>query len=220
VKNLNIKLDDVSVHKSMRLTNLDFDDDSDWDSSEVKYPTQKKRIKRDNVGDVVNTLVDEANEGGEELDTSTKGAAVEVSSPVPPSELNLASEQSTVVPEPLQTDSDRTTETISEDPVTTDDSMNSTSPVNPLTSATSSVPASSDNSTKYSSRATLSEDDFVTIKVTDLEYDEPNDKLLIYLGTEMKKDIYYIVKVSFAGNMTLDKGLYYTQYENEDNSTR
>jgi len=40
--------------------------------------------------------------------------------------------------------------------------------------------------------------------------DESNDKFIIYLATDMAKDVYYVVKAKFYGNMTHDKGFYYT----------
>jgi hypothetical protein len=198
----------------MRLTNLDFDDDSDWDSSEVKYPTTKKRRVRQAPDEQVEATTSDG--GGEEMDVTTLSPVVEVSSSVSFSVSSKSRYSEPTTP----TESESSTEPIVA-PTTNDDddSATGTDILDPPENATT-VPPPNDNGTKYSSRATLSEDDFVTIKVTDLEYDAPNDKLLIYLGTEMKKDIYYIVKVSFTGNMTLDKGLYYTQYQNVDNSTR
>lgn len=46
-----------------------------------------------------------------------------------------------------------------------------------------------------------------------METDEANDKIIIYLATEMAKDVYYVVKAKFYGNMTHDKGFYYTYYD-------
>jgi hypothetical protein len=53
----------------------------------------------------------------------------------------------------------------------------------------------------------------VSIKVIDVEADEKNDKIIIYLATEMAKDVYYVVKAKFYGRMTHDKGFYYTYYD-------
>lgn len=47
----------------------------------------------------------------------------------------------------------------------------------------------------------------------DVEIDESNDKVIIYLATDMAKDVYYVVKAKFYGNMTHDKGFYYTYYD-------
>ena len=47
----------------------------------------------------------------------------------------------------------------------------------------------------------------------DVEIDETNDKIIIYLATDMAKDVYYVVKAKFSGNMTHDKGFYYTYYD-------
>jgi hypothetical protein len=54
---------------------------------------------------------------------------------------------------------------------------------------------------------------FAPIRIIDVENDEANDKIIIYLATEMAKDVYYVVKAKFYGNMTHDKGFYYTYYD-------
>lgn len=46
-----------------------------------------------------------------------------------------------------------------------------------------------------------------------MEIDEANDKIIIYLATEMAKDVYYVVRAKFYGNMTHGKGFYYTYYD-------
>ncbi|KAL7045799.1 hypothetical protein ACKWTF_002339 [Chironomus riparius] len=56
-------------------------------------------------------------------------------------------------------------------------------------------------------------ENFVPIKIVDVEMDEANDKFIIYLATDMAKDVYYVVKAKFYGNMTHDKGFYYTYYD-------
>ncbi|XP_055615513.1 aminopeptidase N-like [Toxorhynchites rutilus septentrionalis] len=147
VKNLNIKLDDVAVLKSIRLTNLDFDEDLDWDLSEedILPRLRKKRSVAVNATESITSGDNDENNGGE-----------------------------------------------SEDP------SNVTAPI---------------DKSKYYHHPVFPSDDFVTIKILDLEFDESNEKMIIYLGTEMKKDIYYIVKVNFTGNMTNDKGLYFTHYK-------
>lgn len=167
VKNLNIRMEDVTVLKSIRLTNADFDEDLDWDLSEedimtwglhrrkrrqvVGNETEVEAVVEEEGGGVTSTTVD-SNSGGEVLDEDYE-------------------ENATVI----------------------DKSVFYHHPVFPP-------------------------DDFVTIKILDLEFDESNEKMIIYLGTEMKKDIYYIVKVNFTGNMTNDKGLYWTHYEDGEGS--
>lgn len=47
----------------------------------------------------------------------------------------------------------------------------------------------------------------------DVEADEKNDKIIIYLATEMAKDVYYVVQAKFYGRMTHEKGFYYTYYD-------
>ncbi|KAL9694789.1 hypothetical protein quinque_014074 [Culex quinquefasciatus] len=167
VKNLNIRMEDVTVLKSIRLTNADFDEDLDWDLSEedimtwglhrrkrrqvVGNETEVEAVVEEEGGGVTSTTVN-SNSGGEVLDEDYE-------------------ENATVI----------------------DKSVFYHHPVFPP-------------------------DDFVTIKILDLEFDESNEKMIIYLGTEMKKDIYYIVKVNFTGNMTNDKGLYWTHYEDGEGS--
>lgn len=147
VKNLNIKLEDVTVLKSIRLTNLDFDEDLDWDLSEEDL-LPRFRMKRQ-VSDAKETFT---------------------------------------VEEPIESSENET--------------------VNDLPTV------------EYYHHPVFPPDDFVTIKILDLEFDESNEKMIIYLGTEMKKDIYYIVKVNFTGNMTNDKGLYVTHYDDGEPNHR
>ncbi|XP_055549676.1 aminopeptidase N-like [Wyeomyia smithii] len=156
VKNLKISFEDVTVLKSIRLTNLDFDEDLDWALSEEDI-LPRLRTKRDAHADG-------------ELNADNSGEVFD-------SEVNQ-------------------TEEILE-PKVKNSSMVETyfHPVFPA-------------------------DDFVTIKILDLEFDESNEKMIIYLGTEMKKDIYYIVKVNFTGVMTNDKGLYSTHYKDGEGSHR
>ncbi|KFB52120.1 AGAP000131-PA-like protein [Anopheles sinensis] len=127
VKNLKIRLEDVAVLKSIRLTNDDFDEDLDWDLSEEDLYSlprlNRRRRRRQNA-----TVIDKS---------------------------------------------------------------------------------------KFYHHPVFPADDFVTIKILDIEFDESNEKMIIFLGTEMKKESYYIVKVNFTGNMTNDKGLYYTHYEDD-----
>lgn len=147
VKNLNIKLEDVTVLKSIRLTNLDFDEDLDWDLSEEDL-LPRFRMKRQ-VPDANETLTLEEPIGNSVNETMTETPNIE-----------------------------------------------------------------------YYRHPVFPPDDFVTIKILDLEFDESNEKMIIYLGTEMKKDIYYIVKVNFTGNMTNDKGLYVTHYDDGESNHR
>lgn len=147
VKNLNIKLDDVAVLKSIRLTNLDFDEDLDWDLSE-EDTLPRFRTKRN----AVNVNESATSDGNDENNSAE-----------------------------LEDSINATTVTI--------------------------------DKAKYYHHPVFPSDEFVIIKILDLEFDESNEKMIIYLGTEMKKDIYYIVKVNFTGNMTNDKGLYFTHYK-------
>ncbi|XP_058460813.1 aminopeptidase N-like isoform X2 [Malaya genurostris] len=152
VKNLYIKLDDVTVLKSIRLTNLDFDEDLDWDLSEEDI-LPRIRNKRDTIN---NDKIERMNNS---MDFSTMSS----------------------------------------------DGNNGDKNINTFTNDGA-------GRSKYF-HPIFPSDDFVTIKILDLEFDESNEKMIIYLGTEMKKDIYYIVKVNFTGNMTNEKGLYYTHYK-------
>uniref|UniRef100_A0A182R112 Aminopeptidase n=1 Tax=Anopheles farauti TaxID=69004 RepID=A0A182R112_9DIPT len=173
VKNLKIRLENVTVLKSIRLTNNDFDEDLDWDLSEedlYSLPRLNRRRRRqvedperdDTSRSTVPPTEEEANDGGEEVDDEPE-------------------------------DTDR---------------------LGVLTSSSVENATIIDKS-KFYHHPVFPADDFVTIKILDIEFDESNEKMIIFLGTEMKKDIYYIVKVNFFGNMTNDKGLYYTHYEDD-----
>lgn len=138
-KNLKIQTNDVSVYRSVSLTNLDFDDDPDWNSKEIKYITVQ-RNKRDIELGVIKEFNTSNEHNFEKLELD---------------EINFKQYFYPVLPK----------------------------------------------------------EDFIPIKVIDVEIDRSNDKVIIYLATEMKKDIYYIVKAKFYGNMTHDKGFYYTYYD-------
>lgn len=155
VKELEINTEDVSVYRSLKLTQLDFDDDPIWDSNENK--NSPRRARRD----INNT------------DKSTE-------------ETNLFSENKQNIY--LTND------------ITNQPEKHSTN--------------------RYHHPVLTSDEGFIPIKVTDVEHDEANERLFIYLGTEMKVDVYYIVKIVFSGNMTHDRGLYFTTYEDDSNELR
>ncbi|XP_050101249.1 glutamyl aminopeptidase-like [Anopheles aquasalis] len=186
VKNLRIRMEDVAVLKSIRLTNMDFDEDLDWDLSEedlYSLPRLNRRRRRQ-VNPAMpsqsikrtTSAVDPAKQKREQDDPQNSASEVmddekgiEDGTGAPPGTINSDStENATVI-----------------------------------------------DKSKFYHHPVFPADDFVTIKILDLEFDESNEKMIIFLGTEMKKDIYYIVKVNFTGNMTNDKGLYYTHYEDD-----
>lgn len=76
VKELEINASDVTVHRSLKLTHLDFDDDPDWTSRESKN-TQSKRTKRD-AEDETSTTFDPnvaAEELGDEVSNDDESSA-------------------------------------------------------------------------------------------------------------------------------------------------
>nr|XP_040240307.2 aminopeptidase N-like [Anopheles coluzzii] len=184
VKNLKIRLENVTVLKSIRLTNNDFDEDLDWDLSEedlYSLPRLNRRRRRRRQADLPATQLPQDAAGADE--TEREGEEKEdVSEEVAGSETEVA------------------------EPGTVDPGPNSSGSVENATIIDKS---------KFYHHPVFPADDFVTIKILDIEFDESNEKMIIFLGTEMKKDIYYIVKVNFFGNMTNDKGLYYTHYEDD-----
>lgn len=165
-KNLKILPHDVSVYRSITWTNLDFDDDPDWNSREIKYIVVQ-RNKRDlstqteielNGNETIvndNNDFDENNNGGEVMDSDEQPEASEFT-------VNNGTSQAR-------------------------------------------------NKTYFYPK--FDTENFVPIRIVDVETDEANDKIIIYLATEMAKDVYYVVKAKFYGNMTHDKGFYYTYYE-------
>lgn len=69
-KNLKIIPDDVSVYRSLTWTSIDFDDDPDWNSREIKYIVVQ-RNKRDLSQMESNDTMDEIdNNGGEVMDSA------------------------------------------------------------------------------------------------------------------------------------------------------
>uniref|UniRef100_A0A182SN13 Uncharacterized protein n=1 Tax=Anopheles maculatus TaxID=74869 RepID=A0A182SN13_9DIPT len=185
VKNLKIRLENVTVLKSIRLTNNDFDEDLDWDLSEedlYSLPRLNRRRKR--------------RQAGEDLPVPVTLLPTERPAQADASEEYEGEER--------EDESEGTT------------SHNDTATDEPAPNTSSSVEnATIIDKSKFYHHPVFPADDFVTIKILDIEFDESNEKMIIFLGTEMKKDIYYIVKVNFFGNMTNDKGLYYTHYEDD-----
>lgn len=75
-KNLKIFPDDVSVYRSLTWSSIDFDDDPDWNSREIKYIVVQ-RNKRDLSQMESNETIDEANNGGEVMDSAEQPEANE-----------------------------------------------------------------------------------------------------------------------------------------------
>jgi hypothetical protein len=75
-KNLRILPKDVSVYRSVFLTNLDFDDDPDWNSKEIKYITVQRSKRSASLEETTTTPTTTKtpeeevlqNHGGEEYD--------------------------------------------------------------------------------------------------------------------------------------------------------
>lgn len=212
-KNLNVRLEDVSVYRSITLTNLDFDDDLDWDLSNENVKTSSSRKKK----------------------RSSEPDHSEVMSPHEEQKLTTAAATSLEQEEPPEEPSEERTT-----PNNAEEAENNAGEVTDINGAGTTILSAAEESfssddpesktyiahvahfnitdlpKKYHHPMLSGDDDFVPIRVTDLEFDEPNDKIFIYLGTEMKKDMYYIVRVNFTGYMTNNKGLFYTAYEDTD----
>lgn len=219
IKELDIKPSDVSVYRSLKLTSLDFDDDPEWDSKEILKNSVTRRSKRETeeaeeVGEELE--LDEENEENPEVQEEPAVAEVQES---PPDNAEEAAEEPQV--ETLETHS--ASEAEAEEEV-----INNAAEIIPeeeIIVSSTSEPESASTSTKRPRtnryhHINLEKDEFIPIKVTDVEHDEANERLFIYLGTEMKKDIYYIVRINFSGNMTHDRGLYFTTYEDTANEIR
>lgn len=79
-KNLKIIPADVNVYRSLTWSSIDFDDDPDWNSREIKYIVVQ-RNKRDlsEIEATFNETIDEANNGGEVMDSDERPEAIEFS---------------------------------------------------------------------------------------------------------------------------------------------
>ena len=79
-KNLKIFPEDVNVYRSLTWSSIDFDDDPDWNSREIKYIVVQ-RNKRDlsEMEPTSNETIDEANNGGEVMDSNEQPEANEFS---------------------------------------------------------------------------------------------------------------------------------------------
>lgn len=219
IKELDIKPSDVSVYRSLKLTSLDFDDDPEWDSKEILKNSVTRRSKRETeeaeeVGEEIG-LDDESEETGQEpLDVVEEPVVAEVQD-APQDNAQEVAEDPQVETLDSQSASDAEPE----------DNAAEIIPEDEVITSSTSEPEFSSTSTKRPRtnryhHINLEKDEFIPIKVTDVEHDEANERLFIYLGTEMKKDIYYIVRINFSGNMTHDRGLYFTTYEDTANEIR
>ena len=77
-KNLKITSEDVSVYRSLTWSSIDFDDDPDWNSKEIKYIVVQ-RNKRDlsEMESNSNETIEEDNNGGEVMDSVEQTEAPE-----------------------------------------------------------------------------------------------------------------------------------------------
>lgn len=77
-KNLKITSEDVSVYRSLTWSSIDFDDDPDWNSKEIKYIVVQ-RNKRDlsEMESNSNETMEEDNNGGEVMDSVEQTEAPE-----------------------------------------------------------------------------------------------------------------------------------------------
>lgn len=200
---MEIKPSDVSVYRSLKLTSLDFDDDPEWDSKEILKNSVTRRSKRDTEENV-----EETEEPMMEEQTVTEVVNT------PPNNAQEDGEEVEVLESVGETETEEEVNNAAEE-----------IPEEEVVSSSTSEPESASTSTKRPRtnryhHINLEKDEFIPIKVTDVEHDEANERLFIYLGTEMKKDIYYIVRINFSGNMTHDRGLYFTTYEDTSNEIR
>ncbi|ETN63262.1 protease m1 zinc metalloprotease [Anopheles darlingi] len=204
VKNLRIRMEDVAVLKSIRLTNMDFDEDLDWDLSEEDLYSlprlNRRRRRRRQAEPTVNMASRPDNRSATAMNPVERHEDERQGDPQPE---NSARE--------VTDDEDGEGEAV----VDVTLSSSPPPPPKPVINSDSTENATVIDKSKFYHHPVFPADDFVTIKILDLEFDESNEKMIIFLGTEMKKDIYYIVKVNFTGNMTNDKGLYYTHYEDD-----
>jgi hypothetical protein len=71
-KNLKVKPDEVFVYRSLTLSSIDFDDDPDWNSREIKYIVvqRNKRDLSQMESNSNETIDDDGNNGGEVMDSA------------------------------------------------------------------------------------------------------------------------------------------------------
>lgn len=78
-KNLKVMPDDVSVYRSLTWSSIDFDDDPDWNSREIKYIVvqRNKRDLSQMESNSTETMDDDGNNGGEVMDSGEQPEASE-----------------------------------------------------------------------------------------------------------------------------------------------
>lgn len=82
----------------------------------------------------------------------------------------------------------------------------------------SSTTSPSSSTTPYSCEEDDLDDDVTMKKINQVYIDEDDELMIISLDVELRRNIFYTIKVDFNGNMTSDKGLFYKLFgENTEN---
>lgn len=64
------------------------------------------------------------------------------------------------------------------------------------------------------------DDDVLMKKINQVYFDEDDEHMIISLDVELRRNIFYTVKVNFMGNMTNDKGLFYRIFNEDSENPR
>lgn len=79
---------------------------------------------------------------------------------------------------------------------------------------TNELPCNSDDDDDFDEEA----DDLVLKKINRVDLDEDDEKLIISLDSEVRRNIFYTIKINFAGNMSNDEGLFYKIFDEKPES--
>lgn len=221
VKELEVNKTNVSVYRSLTLTNLDFDDDPEWNSKETSKSTPSRRTTRDAVSpsksDEVMNDAGEEEIDEEEVETTDHEENVDGEAEVE-DEVEVIDQEEDAADEILDVNHANLEENSSTTTASSVSEEMSSTTQEPATGTVSSTKRP--RADRYRHINLKKKDNFKQIKIEEVEMDEANERLFIDLSTEMKKDAYYIVEIHFSGNMTHDRGLYFTTYEDTEKELR
>ncbi len=216
VKNLDISPADVSVYRSRILSDLNFQIRNDRDERSAQLIEGDVSIEDDQSDMLMNST--------EWVDSNFTNTNVE--------------KESQELPESVE-DNVATTD-LPTDEVQPTDEIQPTDEVQP-TDGNESIEESSDASEPsetepndyntvdttwnglFQNDSMLTEtnpDDQTELQIDGIQFNAERQKLIITLGSELRKGHYYIVKVFFSGKMTDDYGLVYKSYDGTESSDK
>lgn len=223
VKNLDIRADDVSIYRSRILSDSNFQMQNNRDERSAKLIEDDVSVEDDHSDMLMNSA--------EWIDSSSTVANIDHELQEANGEVD---EESITTPTDLDGAEITTGESQSIEDTTdvTEDATDASMP--PIEDSTdgseSPVTENSDNDDidrtwdgLWQNDSMLTEpnpDDQTELEIESITFDVENEKLIVTLGSELRRGHYYIVKAFFTGNVTNDYGLVYTSYDSAESNDK